>query len=212
MSYNIAKINGKYPDNSGNITISVGDLEGIGSVVSGQFLKYNESLGIWDGIDEPTGVSSGFDFALFGQGESNDYSNNGFGLSIGDTWGFYDSNPENNIAESVTFNYVTGTSWLENITFQPGTYEIFVQCEASFSANGYVGVSLYDELDNAISIFNLSGAAHPSTYGHVSTLNTTHTFTETKTIRTRLTLALNLAAAQGTVPSTRGVIFIRKVL
>jgi hypothetical protein len=211
MSHNIEKINGKKQEPSGNITVSVGDLDGIGSVSSGQLLKYNETLGVWDGIDEPTGGVSGFDFALFGQGELDDYANSGFGTTVGDTWGFYDSNPENNIASSVTFNYVPGTSWLENITFQPGTYEIFVQCDAAFSASGYVGVRLHDELDNAISTYNLSGAAQPSSYGHVSTINSTHTFTETKTIRTRLTLAFNLAAAQGTVPSSRGVILIRKV-
>lgn len=211
MSHNIEKINGKKQEPSGNITVTVGDLDGIGSVSSGQFLKYNETAGVWDGIDEPTSGISGFDFALFGQGESNDYANSGFGLTAGDTWGFYDSNPENNIASSVTFNYVAGTSWLQNITFQPGTYEIFVQAEAALSSTGYVGVRLHDELDNAVTTFNLSGTAHPSTYGHVATINSTHTFTETKTLRARLTLAFNLSAAQGTVPSTRGVIFIRKV-
>ena len=73
MSHNIAKINGKYPDNSGSIPLKVSDLADVGSVSDGQILTFNATSNTWEGATAAGSGVSGLDFAIFGRGEENDY-------------------------------------------------------------------------------------------------------------------------------------------
>lgn len=211
MSHNIAKINGKYSDNSGNIPLKVSDLADVGSVSDGQILTFNATSNTWEGATAGGGGVSGLDFAIFGQGEENDYSNNGFSLTDDSTWGFYDSNPTNNIDTHLTFNYVSGTSWLESMTFASGTYEIFVQSHAEWSASGYLGLQIVDESLTPLHEQILLGSALPADYAHASSINHTFTFSAPTNVAVKISTSLNLSTSQSTTPSKRGLIFIRQV-
>lgn len=210
MSHNIEKINGKSPASSGNISVSVSDLEDVVSVTDGQVLTYNSDTSVWEGTTAGGGVS-GLDFAVFGQGEENDYSNNGFALTDGSTWGFYDTNPTNNISTHLTFNYVSGTSWLESMTFSAGTYEIFVQSHAEWSASGYLGLQLIDDSLTPLHEQVLLGSSLPADTAHASTINHTFTFSAPTNVAVSISTSINLAASQLTTPSKRGLIIIRQV-
>ena len=211
MSHNIAKLNGKYPDNSGNIPLSVSDLTDVSSVSDGQALVYDDTSGNWIGATAGGGAVSGLDFAVFGQGETNDYSNNGFTLTDGSIWGFYDTNPTNNIATHLTFNYVSGTSWLESMTFAAGTYEIFVQSHAEWSASGYLGLQLIDDSLTPLHEQVLLGSALPADIAHASSINHTFTFSAPTNVAVSISTSINLAASQLTTPSKRGLIMVRQV-
>lgn len=210
MSYNINTVNGQKPNPSGNIELPFDALSDVGAVSDGQTLIYDDATQTWSGVDVPVGGDA--DFALFGQGETNDYSNSGFGTSVGDTWGFYDSSPTNYISSSVTFNKVTGTHWLESITLSAGTYEFFIQSHATFSASGYIGLVLVDSSSTQLHQIHLSGGAFPSTYGHPAATAVTLTFASQETVKVRLNNVANVSATQGNLPSQRGVILVRKVL
>jgi len=210
MSHNIAKINGKYPNNSGSIPVPIHDLGNVSTIENGQTIVYNQALDVWEGQDM-TGGTSGFGLAIFGQGESNDYSNSGFGIAIGETWGFYDSDPYNLISDKITYNYVLGTYWLESFTLEPGSYEVMIQTHAEFSASGYIGIALFDSTDTQLHQIALIGGAQPSSYGHPNVIAHNITVTESTTIKVKLTNSFNVSAAQGDTPAKRGLIFIRSI-
>ena len=208
MSHNIAKLNGKYPDRSGNISLNLDDLGNVTEAQNGQTLVYDATGDSWSGVDVGSGGIAGYNFALFGQGESNNYTNGGYTLAVGETWGFYDSNPVNHITDLVSFNYVGATSWLESITLQPGKYEFFVQTDAVFSSTGYFGIILKNSADTNLSVSNLTGNAQ-TTYGHPTALMTNVTVTEETDVFVKINNLLNVSTNQSTIPSLRGVILIR---
>lgn len=210
MSHNIVTINGTEPNVQGGITLPIDALSDVGAISDGQTIVYDSVTQTWLGVDVPTGGDA--DFALFGRGESNDYANSGFGITVGETWGFYDSAPVNYIGSVITFNKVAGTHWLESITLNAGTYEFFVQSHAAFSASGYIGLVLVDSSDTPLHQIHLSGGAFPSTYGHTAVSVVTLTFAAQETVRVRLNNVASVSATQGNIPSERGVIMVRRVL
>lgn len=208
MSYNIEKINGKYPDSSGSISLALDDLDNVTEAQNGQTLVYNATGDTWSGVYVGSGGIAGYNFALFGQGESNNYANGGYTLNVGQTWGFYDSNPVNHITDLVSFNYRGTTSWLDSITLQPGKYEFFVQTDPVFSSNGYFGIILKDTVGTSLSVSNLTGNLQ-TTYGHPTAIMTNVTVTEETDVFVKINNLLNVSANQSTTPSLRGVILIR---
>lgn len=209
MTYNTSKIGDKQPDRDGNITISLDDLGGVDTVPVGEGLVYDETAGTW-GPASFGGGTPGFNFVLFGQGESNNYANCGYAPTDGNTFCFYDSNPINTMEELVTFNYVGATSWAESITFAPGSYEVFIQIEVVFSGSGRVGIQLKDSLGNALTNINLIGNAQTA-YGHPTAIMANLTFTETTTVHAEIAVPLGVSTNQGNTPSEYNVILIRSL-
>jgi hypothetical protein len=208
MSHNIAKINNKYPNNSANIDLKIDNLVGVSQANDGQTIVYNETSNNWDAIDAGAQGIAGYNFSLFGKGESNNYTNGSYTLAVGETWGFYDSSPVNHISDFVTYNYVGSTNWLESITIQPGKYEFFVQTDAVFSSSGYFGIVLKDQNGGYLSNSTLTGNSQTS-YGHNTAIMTNITVNQATTVYIKINNLLNVSTNQSTIPSERGVILIR---
>jgi hypothetical protein len=209
MSFNELKVAKAEPDVTGNIELTLDDLNDVGDVLYGQSMVYDASTSQWVGaslsFDDVT------DLALFGQGESDDYANSGFSLSAGQVWGFYDSSPVNYIESSVTFNKVSGTHWLESISLLKGTYHIFAQTHLELSASGYLEVALFEGSTQASksAVVGTSLSSTDSSPATIDCILTVDTFT---TVTFNVVDVLNASASQGNTPAERGVILIRRAL
>ena len=209
MSHNILKVGSAEPNNKGDITLELDNLSDVSGVNYGQSMIYDSASSQWVGASLSfDGVT---DLALFGQGESDDYANNGFSLSAGQVWGFYDSSPVNYIESSVTFNKVSGTHWLESISLLKGTYHIFAQTHLELSASGYLEVALFEGSTQASksAVVGTSLSSTDSSPATIDCILTVDTFT---TITVNVVDVLNASAAQGNTPAQRGVILIRRAL
>lgn len=207
MSYRNTKVNGVKPDANGNISVAFDTLFDVtGTPTTGQVLAYDATAGTWS----PTNAGAGSGFAVFGQGESNDYANSGFALTAGSTWGVYDSAPVNNSGGAVTFNYVAGTNWLSSFDLAAGDYHIFAQFAGAFSASGYLAVACYSGA-TAISGVAVTGASLSTYGGTPSTL----CFAVSPTVITQYTIKIyaqsGLSASQSTTPSQYGTLLIQQV-
>lgn len=210
MSHNTLKINDKRPDANGAVTLALDELAGVGGTFSeGNLLTYNATAQEWQ--PGAPGVW-GAPFAIFGRGESDNYINCGFATTGTNKWGFYDTAPA--ICSGVTFNYVTGTSWLTSITLGVGNWIFQVQAAAAFSATGYLGINVLD----GSTIISSTGVIGDdlSLYGGASTLaqGAINVASGTKTITIKISQSSNVAsaAAQGNTPAQGGWILIQKAL
>ena len=132
MSHNIFKIGNTKPTVLGNLDIQFSDLSDVNltNIQTDQFLKYNGSEWI------NTSVSGGGGkIILFGQGESNSYSNSpATTIAVNDTLYAYDTSPINQIS-GATLN--TTNNWLNYITLPAGSYLLCASTAIEFSASGY---------------------------------------------------------------------------
>ena len=74
------------------MTIRLDDLDGVSPAQVGETLQYDAVSDTWSGAEVGTGIP-GLNFALFGQGQSDNYTNSTFSMSVGETLSFYDSSP-----------------------------------------------------------------------------------------------------------------------
>ena len=207
MSYRNTKVNGVKPDANGNISVAFDTLFDVtGTPTTGQVLAYNATAGTWS----PTSTGAGSGFALFGQGESNNYTNSGFALTAGSTWGVYDSAPINHTSGAVTFNYVAGTSWLSSFNLTAGDYHIFAQFAGAFSASGYLAVACYSGA-TAVSGIAVTGASLATYGGTPSTLCFAVSPTATVQYTLKIYAQSNLSTSQGTTPAEYGTLLIQRV-
>jgi len=209
MSHNTLKINDKRPDANGAVSLALTELAGVGGTFSeGDLLTYNATAQEWQ-----PGTAGGGPFAIFGRGESDDYINCGFATTGTNKWGFYDTAPTT--CTGVTFNYVTGTSWLTSITLGVGKWIFQIQAAALFSATGYLGINV---LDNTGAIISTTGVIGDdlSVYGGGPSLaqGAVNVASGTKTLTIRISQRSNVASAatQGNTPAEGGWILIQKAL
>lgn len=210
MSHLTNKIFGEFPSVIGEYSSKgLADLPDTPATPGdGQGLVYNSSTQSWDATDVSGGGGS-VNVAVFGQRELNDYANCGFSLTSGSTLSFYDSNPINNISSDVTFNYVTGTNWLQSITLQAGNYEIFAQTACLFSAQGYITYSLKQGAARRSSTAVVGAvASRPSAPTFV--MGTLFLASQT-TVSFTIDQASNVAATQGYFISRNATLSIRKL-
>ena len=207
MSYRNTRVNGVAPDANGNIAVAFDSLFDVtGTPTTGQVLAYDATANTWS----PTSTGAGSGFAVFGQGESNDYSNSGFALTAGSTWGVYDSAPVNNTDGAVTFNKVAGTHWLSSFNLAAGNYHIFAQFAGAFSASGYLAVACYSGA-TAVSGVAVTGASLATYGGTPSTLCFAISPTATTQYTIKIYAQSGLSASQGTTPAEYGVLLIQQV-
>lgn len=209
MSHSNNKLFNAGPSVDGNFsTINIDALQGFpASVADGQTIIYNATAGAWEGATIPFG-SGEYPVASFGRGESDDYTNSGFSITTGSTLSFYDTDPVNKMPDSVAFNLVAGTNWLESITLQPGKYEIWSNFACVFTSTGSLRYYWVDELDERRSSQGTVGELYgKSSYclGYIDTASE-------MTISLKAHSALNISASQGNFPSTRSFLSIRKLL
>lgn len=139
MSHNKIKVAGQSPNQAGEITVNVGDLNDvtITSAGAGQYLQYDGAT--WENVTPSTGTG---EFILFGQGETNNYSNSGASnLNAGQTLRLYDTSPINSIS-GATLN--TTSDWLTSIDLPAGEYLLTAGVQVEFSATGYFGFKFDD--------------------------------------------------------------------
>jgi hypothetical protein len=209
MSFNVNRYGEKLPNASGEMTISLDDLDGVSPAQVGETLQYDAVSDTWSGAEVGTGIP-GLNFALFGQGQSDNYTNSTFSMSVGETLSFYDSSPINHLSSHVTFNYVGSTYWLESITLAAGKYDFFAQTDVVFSSSGYFGVRLKDSTGAFRSELALIGDVQ-TTYGHPTAIMCNVTATEQITVSFAITNAVGVSSNQATTPSQHGVILIRSL-
>jgi hypothetical protein len=176
------------------------------NVTSDQTLVFNQAGQQWVGGTLVTGADP-YPLAAFGRGEADDYANCGVSLSTGNVFCLYDTDPINNIPESVSYNYVTG-SWLESITLQAGKYDITTNLGCVFTSTGALRYHWVDESDERVSNQGTIGELYGKSsycFGYVDTASQI-------TISLKIYSATNISSTQGTFPSTRSFISIRKVL
>jgi len=144
MSHNKIKVAGQSPNQAGEITVNVGDLNDvtITSAGAGEYLQYDGAT--WENVTPSIGQG---DFILFGQGETNNYSNSGASnLNAGSTFRLYDTSPVNTIS-GATLN--TTSDWLTSIDLPAGEYLLTASVGIEFSASGYFGFKFHDGSANA---------------------------------------------------------------
>lgn len=144
MSHNKIKVAGKSPNEAGEISVDVGDLNDVtlSSASAGQYLQYSGAT--WQNITPSVGQG---DFILFGQGETNSYSNSGASdLNAGSTLRLYDTSPINTISGATLS---TASNWLTSIDLPSGEYLLTASVGIEFSASGYFGFVFHDGSNNA---------------------------------------------------------------
>ena len=213
MSYNTLKINGDGagPDSKINVSVpKILDPANTATFPSGSTLIFDQAQGTWNPATVEGSATGETELAIFGQGESNDYTNSGFSLTAGSTLGLYDSNPYNTFSGSISFNYVPGTFWLESITLAPGAYDFHIQADLLYSSSGYIKYHLADETNTGLHAPAVSGdetsltEIAPHIYSHI--LKTTSQIT----VHLKIDDILNASASQGTAISQRCFIMIRR--
>lgn len=207
MSHNSLKISGKEPAVNGDVLLGVADLSDVtGTPTLGQSLQ-------WDGsnwVPATVGGSASYSYALYGRGESDDYSNYGVTPSAGNTWGFYDSSPHNSISSSVTFN--TSSGWLTSITLAAGKYVLTAGTGCVFSSTGYLALTLKNTSTATYYGATASIGANVSTYGAASgVVHATIDTASSITIGVYITAVSGLSATQGNTPSEQGFLLIQQV-
>jgi len=209
MSHNSIKINNKTPNADGSLSLAIDELSDVtGPFSDGSLLTYNASAQEWQ-----SGSAGGAPFAIFGRGESDVYTNCGFPTTGTNKWGFYDTAPTT--CSGVTFNYVSGTSWLTSITLGVGKWIFQVQAAAAFSATGYLGINV---LDGSGTIISTTGAIGDNLtfYGGGGSLaqGAIDITSGTQTLTIRISQSSNVASAatQGNTPAEGGWILIQKAL
>lgn len=153
MSHNKVKIGTATPDASGELSVSLTDLNDVsGTPSEGELLQY--SSGAW----APASVSgsSEIEYLWFGRGESEDYDYSP-ATSLGAPYNFYlyDTSPTNTITGatlSVTASSGAGAGsgdWLDSFTLPAGTYRFQVVANVEFSGTGFFKWSLYNTTTSA---------------------------------------------------------------
>jgi hypothetical protein len=208
MTHLTTKIMGAVPLKDGSSpSKNIQQIQGYpAGVTADQTLVFDETAQQWVGGTLVAGADP-YPLASFGRGEAEDYANCGVSLSTGNVFCLYDTDPINNISDSVSFNYIAG-SWLGSVTLQAGKYDIATSLGCVFTSTGALRYHWVDESDERVSSQGTIGELYGKSsycFGYVDTASAI-------TISLKIYSATNVSSAQGTFPSTRSFLTIRKVL
>lgn len=203
---NSPNINGEFPNKA------ITDLPDVpASPTDGQFLTYNSITQSWDATTLNLAAGGVTNTIILGQGELDDYANSGKSFSAGQLIAFYDTNPINNISGAI-LNYVAGTDWIESITLPAGSYDINAQAGCQFSALGHVTFTCRQSTVRR-SNRAVIGEGASLLYAGSSTIALGYiVLTAPTLVSVVIEAASNVAATQGTWPSQRNTLSIRKLL
>jgi len=200
----VPNINGEYP------SVNIQDLSDYpAGITDGQTLIYNSTTGSFEGGAVVNGTA--VPCAVFGRREADDYANSGRTFTAGQRISLYDTNPINNIPEYVTFNYIAGTNWLDTITLQPGKYELFASIACIFSTLGYVAYSWQTTAGARRSAWGVIGETTTYPGANTQCLGAV-VLTSATNMMLDIEAASGASTSQGTFPSQRSFISIRKML
>lgn len=206
MSYNSYKINGLEPTTGSAFSVGLADLSDVsGTFLNGDFVAYDASTSSF----APASVANDA-IALFGQGESDAYSNSGLSIVTGGTWGFYDSAPIT--CTGVTFNLQGATNWLSSITLGAGKWLIEAQTAAVFSGTGYLAVNIYSGT-TVVGSTGVIGASLTTYAGNSTLTKSSLSLTSSTTIRFNIQGLQNVASAasQGNTPAAGGWVLVQRL-
>lgn len=213
MSHLTNKIFGSSPDVNGEFpNKSITDLPDVPTTpTDGQFLTYNSTTQSWDATTIDLSSGGATNTIILGQGETDDYANSGKTFSAGQLIAFYDTNPINNISGAI-LNYVAGTNWIESVTLPAGKYDIVAQSGCIFSALGHVTFTCRQSTARR-SNRAVIGEGASLLYAGSSTIALGYiVITSATVVSVAIEAAVNTSASQGTWPSQRSTLSIRKVL
>lgn len=208
MSHLTTKIFNESPDINGQFTTkSIQDIAGYpSSVLDGQTIVYNSINQSWEGGELIAGTL--YPVSSFGRRESDDYTNCGISIATNNIFCLYDSEPVNNMTDSITYNYIPGTFWLESITIKPGKYETWTTLGCLFTSTGYLKYCWRNSLGTRVSSEGIIGELYGRSNYALGFLD----ISSQETIYLNIVAAANISSLQGTFPSTRSFFSIRKLL
>jgi len=221
MSHNQIKVNSVSPGPDPNIQLSLNQFSEFNSTLNpGDALVWDSATGKFIGtpLTGGGGVGGAVDDKIFilGQIESFDYTACGYTFTTGNPICFYDANPYNSFPSGkITPNSTTlGTNsdFYESITLASGKYEIYVQIDADFTADGFVGYKIVDNNNNDLTETYevMKGAYYTSTSALKNqTILTTINLPVTTTIKVVIESTVNVAATQALSASRTSSILIR---
>lgn len=204
MAYNKVKVAGQVPNSTGEITVSVENLNDVNlsSIQSNQVLQYNDTTSNWVNVD--TSTLSGGTVLFLGDGTSTAYPTGGSALANNVDLHFY----------NVVYNGVSatvGSGWIDSITLPAGSYLCNAVAAITFStSNGFASYRWH----NGASFIGTQGNVKQDTDTIGSSCSAYVTSTSSITLSVRLNAAptdVNALAAQGTRQSEYSYIEIRKL-
>ena len=205
MSHSKIKVAGKSPNQSGEISVDVGDLNDvtITSASDNQYLQYNGSA--WVNVNPSLGSGN---FILFGQGEASNYSNSpASNFSAGSTIYAYDTSPVNNISGATLS---TTNNWLNSVTLPSGNYLLTASVGVEFSASGYLAFMFHDGSNHASAVAAIGATTY---YGASGFIQSFLALSSSTTLNLEIDASSNVdsIANQGTKVSSATQIMIIKV-
>lgn len=220
MSHNQIKVNNTSPGPDSNIELSIDQFSEFDSPLNaGDALVWDSATGKFIGAPlSGGGGGSGVDDKIFilGQIESFDYTACGYAFTAGNPVCFYDTNPYNSFPSGkITPNPTTiGTNldFYESLTLASGKYEIYVQVDADFSADGFIRYRITDTNGNPLSESYevIKGAYYTDlTALKNQSILTTLDLPVTTTIKIEIAATGNVAATQSLSTSRSSSILIR---
>ena len=204
MSHNKVKVAGQSPDQTGEITVDVGNLNDVNltSIQANQVLQYDSGTSTW--INADSTALSGGSILFVGDGSSTAYPTGGSALANNVDLHFY----------NVLFNGVSatvGSGWIDSITLPAGSYLCNAVAGVTFSTSN--GVATYRWHDGT-NFFGTQGNVKDATDTIGSSCSGYITSASSITLSVRLNSAptdVNSLATQGNRQAEYGYIEIRKL-
>ena len=135
MSHNKIKVAGKSPNQAGEISVDLSDLNDVSSSApsNDQYLQYNSTSAEWEPTDGTTVETTNVPTIFIGEGASQTYpeawaNNNG-------VYFYSSSTPVNTISSATVTSSDSYANWYDTFTLPSGTYLVYARAQGDFSSS-----------------------------------------------------------------------------
>ena len=210
MSHNKITVAGQQPDSSGNVSVSINDLNGVnvGTPNNNDFLKYVDSSDEWQSSASASITQNEIEHIWIGQGANQNYPES---WTSGNDVYFYSSTaPVNTIQNATVSSSDPYSNWYDQFNLPAGTYFIYTRVQADFSSSaGYITYKLREGTTNYAP--NGYAVASGNSAESPQLIQSVIEFSSSTTLTVRLTAVSNVSSAS-TNQGEYGFILIQRVL
>jgi len=210
MSHNKIRVAGQSPNATGQVTVSLDNLNDVsGTPSTNDILQYDGTNWNPASVSASAAVSAIF----IGRGESSAYTNSPqstTSISAGNPVYVYDTSPVNTIS-GATVN--TTNDWITSVTLPAGEYIFHGQSHFEFTSSSYAKYAFHDG-SGYISQRGVIGDSRGSSNAGAATLCIGYyelTAQATVTFQFEYVGSVDTPANQGNTPAQYGLIYIEKV-